>query len=195
MATADATGRWGDSDLDRIPAALVRRGVEFVVIGGWAVEQQRFQLGYASEDVDVTPARDPENLRRLSDALEDLGAQVRAGDESFEFAHDAESLSRAAVWNLRCDYGDFDLCFEPAGVAGGYDELAQDAHTVLIEVDGEMLPVRCADLAVIVRSKAAANRAKDRQVLALLVAQLEEREAQRRRGSDRRRGDDRGIGL
>ena len=126
--------------------------------------------------------------------LEDLGAQVRAGDESFEFAHDAESLSRAAVWNLRCDYGDFDLCFEPAGVAGGYDELAQDAHTVLIEVDGEVLPVRCADLAVIVRSKAAANRAKDRQVLALLVAQLEEREAQRRRG-DRRRGGDRGIGL
>ncbi len=66
---------------------------------------------------------------------------------------------------------------------------------MLIEVDGEVLPVRCADLAVIVRSKAAANRAKDRQVLALLVAQLEEREAQRRRGSDRRRGDDRGIGL
>ena len=184
MATPDGTG---DFDLARIPAALVRRGVEFVAIGGWAIEQQRFQLGYASEDVDVTPARDPANLRRLSDALEDLGAQVRVGDESFPFAHDADSLAGTAVLNLRCDDGDFDLCFEPIGVDGGYNELAQDAHTVLIEVDGDVLPVRCADLAVIVRSKTAANRPKDRQVLALLVAQLEDREAQRRRGSSRHR--------
>ena len=65
--------------------------------GGWAVEQQQFQLGYASEDVDLTPARDHENLQRLSGALEDFGAQVRVGDESFPFTHDAESLARAAI--------------------------------------------------------------------------------------------------
>lgn len=28
----------GDPDLDRIPAALVRRGAQFVVIGIWAVD-------------------------------------------------------------------------------------------------------------------------------------------------------------
>ena len=174
----------GDSDLDRIPAALTRRGVAFVVIGGWAVEAQRFDLGYLSEDVDLTPSRDPENLERLSEALEDLGAQVRAGDESFPFAHDAQSLARASVWNLRCSHGDFDVCFEPAGV-DGYDELARGAHTVHIEVDGEILPVRCADLAHIVRSKEVADRPKDRRVMALLVSQLEERDGRRRGGGDR----------
>lgn len=168
-----------DSDLDRIPAALVRRGVQFVVIGGWAVEAQRFDLGYLSEDVDFTPSRDPENLQRLSEALTDLGATVRAGNASFPFSHDAQSLARSAVWNLRCDHGDFDVCFEPDGV-DGYAELARSAHTVLVEVDGETLPVRCADLAHIVRSKQAADRPKDRRVMALLVSQLEERDHRRR---------------
>ncbi len=149
------------------------------------MEAQRFDLGYLSEDVDLTPSRDPENLQRLSEALTDLGAMVRASTESFPFAHDAQSLARAAVWNLRCEHGDFDVCFEPAGI-GGYDELARSAHTVLVEVDGETLPVRCADLAHIVRSKQAADRPKDRHVMALLVSQLDDRD-------NRHRGD-RGLG-
>lgn len=175
--------------LARIPAAFARRGVEFIAIGGWAVQAQQLDLGYLSKDVDFTPAPDPENLRRLSDALEDLKARVRAGDESFPFAHDAESLARISTLNLTCDYGNFDLCGQPAGIAGGYDELAQRAHTVLISVDGDTIPVRCADLADIVRSKQAADRPKDREVMELLVAQLHDRDANRQP----RRGDDRGL--
>lgn len=137
---------------------------------------QRYELGRVTYDVDVTPERSHENRRRLSDALDELDAEVRFADETLPFSHDAESLARAAVWNLRCRHGDFDVCFEPAGIDGGYDELVHSAHTVAIEVDGETVPVRCADLADIVRSKETADRFKDREDLAVLVQQLEARE-------------------
>lgn len=182
------------SRLALIPVALSRHGVEFVAIGGWAVQAQRLDLGYLSKDVDFTPAPDPENQQRLSAALEDLGARVRSGDESFPFAHDAESLARVSVLNLTCDYGNFDICREPAGIAGGYDELAPRAHTILIRVGDQTFPIRCADLADIVRSKQAANRPKDDQSLQLLIAQLEDRDAHLRRPG-LRRGPDRGLGL
>ena len=123
--------------------------------------------------------------------LEDLAAHVRSGDESFPFSHDAESLARVSVLNLTCDYGNFDVCAQPAGIAGGYDELAQRAHTVLMSVDGDTFAVRCADPSDIVRSKQAANRPKDREAMELLVAQLEHRDATRRP----RRGPSRGLSL
>ena len=170
--------------LARIPVALTRRGVEFIAIGGWAVQAQRLDFGL-TRDVDFTPAPDPANLQRLSDALEDLNAQLRAGDESFPFSHDAEFLAHMSVLTLTCDYGNFDVCREPSGIAGGYEELAQRAHTVLLRVDDETIRVRCADLADIVRSKQAADRPKDREVLELLVAQLEDRDARWRHDTGR----------
>ncbi len=182
------------SRLARIPIALIRHRVEFIAIGGWAVQAQQLDLGYLTRDVDFTPAPDPGNQQRLSAALGDLGARIRSGGDSFPFAHDAESLARVSVLNLTCAHGNFDVCREPAGIAGGYDELAQRAHTVLIRVGDETFPVRCADLGDIVRSKQAANRPKDRAILELLVAQLEDRDAHlRRRGPGR--GPDRGLGL
>ena len=53
MGTPDPASE-RDANLDRIPAALVRRGVDFIAIGGWAVQAQRLDLGYATRDVDLT---------------------------------------------------------------------------------------------------------------------------------------------
>lgn len=160
-------------NLDRIAAALVRHGVNFIVIGGWAVQAQNYDLGYLTQDIDFTPEPDSENMNRLSAALKDLDARVRIGGESFPFNHDGESLSRASMWNLTCDYGDFDLCFELDGV-GGYRELKQAAPTVTLDIDGQPTQIRCANLTHIVASKQAADRPKDQQSLALLIAQLDE---------------------
>lgn len=171
MAAA-AMGREQDP-LDRIVVVLVHHRVDFVAIGGWAVQAQQYDLGRVTYDVDVTPEASRDNLQRLSEALDELGAQVRFGDETVPFSHDGESLARAAVWNLSCRHGDFDICLEPAGIDGGYDELSRTAHTVAIEVDDEVVPVRCADLADIVRSKEAADRTKDSEDLAVLVPQLQ----------------------
>ena len=66
--------------------------------------------------------------------------------------------------------------------------MSHAAHTVAIEVDDETVPVRCADLADIVRSKETADRFKDREDLAVLVQQLEGIETHRL-------GYDGGLGL
>ncbi|MDE0655543.1 MAG: hypothetical protein OXH58_03135 [Acidimicrobiaceae bacterium] len=170
--------------LDRIVVVLVHHNVDFIAIGGWAVQAQQYDLGRVTYDIDVTPEGSRENLQRLSAALNELGAEVRHEDETLPFSHDGESLGRAAVWNLSCRHGDFDICLEPTGIDGGYDELSRSAHTVAIEVGDETVPVRCADLADIVRSKQTANRFKDRQDLAVLVPQLQHNHPHRRDPND-----------
>jgi len=49
-----------------------------------------------------------------------LHALIRTGalDGGPPFSHDAESLARAAMWNLVCDAGELDISFDPSG--GGY---------------------------------------------------------------------------
>ena len=100
------------------------------------------------------------------------------------FLRDAESLARSAIWNLCRRHGDFDVCVEPASIAGSYDELVHAAHTMAIEVDRDTVSVRGADLADIVRSKETADRFKGCEDLAVLVRQLEadETRLQRRTG-------------
>lgn len=74
------------------------------------------------------------------------------------------------MWNLQCDFGAFDLTFEPAG--GGYGHLARRAR--LVTVRGIDIPL--ADLADMVASKRLANRAKDQRVLPQLDRALAERD-------------------
>ncbi len=144
-------------------AVIQRHGVACVYIGGFAA----FLHGspFPTTDVDLTPARDPDNLARLSAALTELEAKVRAVelDEPLPFAHDADSLAAARVWNLTTKYGDLDITFEPSGTQG-YDDLRRDA----VEVVLRSTPVLLASLADIVRSKEAAGRDKDRRVLPVL---------------------------
>ena len=162
----------GDSDgLLRIAAALACRRVDFVAIGGWAVEAQGYDLGYKTTDIDFTPAVASDNLDRLSAALYDLDARIRFGAESFAFNHNGASLAGSQVWNLTCDHGDFDLSFQPGGT-DGYPSLVPGARTVTIEADGDHYDVQCADIADIIRSKQAADRPKDHRAVLLLQAQL-----------------------
>ncbi len=85
-------------------------------------------------------------------------------DEGLPFAHDARSLAMSSVWNLICPFGEFDISFMPSGIAGGYDELAVRAHRVRVDA----VDVMVADLSDVIRSKEAAGRPKDLQVLPIL---------------------------
>lgn len=163
--------------LSLIAAALARRGVRFVVIGGWAAQVQDYDLGYETEDIDFTPQRELENLDRLSAALKDLGARIWTRNEgSFVFDHNGESLGNAIVWNLICEYGRFDLSFEPAAM-GGYEGLIPTARKIVIHAGGAQVEILCADIEDIVRSKIEANRPKDEEPVKLLQAQIEQRRA------------------
>jgi len=146
-----------DLDVAHIVEVLNRHGVDYVVIGGVAAAAWAASVGVPLRptlDVDLTPARDAANLDRLSAALKELGARVRAErePEGLAFAHDGKSLGQVLVWNLICPAGPFDLSFMPSGT-GGHDDLARRARIVVVE--GLETPI--AGLADIIRSKRAAN--------------------------------------
>ncbi|MGB6453313.1 MAG: hypothetical protein WBH47_02380 [Streptosporangiaceae bacterium] len=159
-----------------IVAALNRHRVRYVIIGAFAAIAQRVPIP-ATRDIDLTPEAGPDNLARLSRALTDLGARIRteAVPEGLPFSHDASSLAAAEVWNLVCADGEFDISFHPSGFAGGYAELAANAHHLRV---GDV-EVVVADLADVIRSKESAGRPKDLRVLPLLYRHLSGRRAER----------------
>lgn len=156
---------------ERIIAALDRRGVRYVLVGGFAAVIHGSP--YVTTDLDIAPERGPANLARLSQALRDLRARVWTSSEpeGLPFGHDAESLGRVEIWNLITDHGRLDVAFVPAGTMG-YPDLIRDATRLRIlgvEVD-------VASLADVVRSKEAAGREKDRLMLPTLRRLLSETE-------------------
>lgn len=165
----------GEFDAPSMLAVLARHGVEFLVIGGFAATAHGSPL--LTADVDIVPSGARDNLARLSDALTELDARVRAVelDEPLPFAHDADSLAAAQIWNLTTKYGDLDITMQPSGTQG-YPDLSRDAVTVTLR--GTEL--RIASLADVIRSKEAAGRDKDRRSLPILRELLAEQLRQRR---------------
>jgi len=156
-------------DAAAIVSAMNRHGVRYIVIGAFAAIAQQVPIP-PTRDIDLTPETSRENLERLSAALTELDARVRtqSAPDGLAFAHNAASLRDAVVWNLVCAHGEFDLTFQPAGFERGYTDLEPRAHSV--SVQGVVVLV--ADLADVIRSKAAAGRPKDLLVLPTLRRHL-----------------------
>jgi hypothetical protein len=117
-----------------------------------------------------------DNLRRLAAALTELDARIRTPDvpAGIPFPSESEFLARIELLNLTTRFGDLDLSFVPAGTAG-YDDLARGVETMTIR----SIVVPVAGLEDVIRSKAAADRPKDRRTLPVLRQLLDE--IQRRR--------------
>ena len=160
---------------EAILSTLARHNVDFVVIGGVAAALHGSSL--VTFDIDITPRRTRDNLKRLSAALDELQARIRAPEApaGLPFDHDGRSLGDVDVWNLTTAQGELDLSFVPAGTTG-FDDLRRGA--VVVDLDGG--PVLVASLADVVRSKEAAGREKDRAALPILRRLLEEQAARRR---------------
>jgi predicted nucleotidyltransferase len=153
---------------DRILTALVKRHVEFVVIGAVAAIAHGGPL--ITQDLDITPAREPGNLDRLAKALKDLDARLRLPDDSsgIEFPIEPRFLGSVESWTLKTPSGDIDLLFVPSGTAG-YEDLKRSA--VSVELWGQ--DVLVASLEDIIRMKEAAGRPKDLGQLPALRQTLE----------------------
>jgi hypothetical protein len=152
-----------DFEAGPILAALARHDVEFVLIGGLAI--QAHGAPFLTEDVDITPERSVANLERLSAALRSIHARIRADGlpEGVPFDHDGSSLAAVGVWNLVTDHGDLDISMVPTGT-DGYTDLVRGS-TVITAFS---VVVRVASLEDVIRSKQAANRPKDQRVLPVL---------------------------
>jgi hypothetical protein len=157
-------------DPERIIRALSTRGVRYVLVGATAARLQGFPR--LTADADIAPAADRENLQLLSAALGDLQARIFTDGvpEGLPFSCDAETLSRANLWNLITNAGRLDLIFKPSGT-DGYDDLVRSALTY--EVFG--VEVHAASLKDILRSKLASNRAQDQQDVIILREMLKRR--------------------
>jgi hypothetical protein len=148
-------------------AVLRRHEVEFVVIGAFAAVAQGYPL--PTEDVDVTPARNPENLERLAAALIELQAQLRLpGGKTHPFPIEPGYLGDSDSWTLATNAGDVDIVFQPSGTSG-YEDLSRDA------VDAKLrgTPVQLASLRDIIRMKRASNRPKDQAQIPALRETLD----------------------
>jgi hypothetical protein len=148
-------------DAERILRALAEHGVDYVLIGGLAVQTHGHVR--TTIDADIVPAPDPANLRRLAAALRSLDARVlNRGEENT--AVDAKMLPRATIWQFATRDGGIDVMHE---VPGGrpYSELSGRAlHVQLGDID---VPV--VDLDDLIRMKLARGRPVDLADVAALT--------------------------
>lgn len=167
-------------DGERIFETLSRHGVRYVVIGGYA--GVLYGLARATEDIDITPATDRDNLQRLAAALTELDAQLKppGSTETIAWPWSADSFAQFTTITTRTSAGDLDICLRPdapGGRAFDYDSLAPNAVVI-----GLPLEVPLAALEDIIASKEACDREKDKATLGELrdlLARL------RSRGSDK----------
>jgi hypothetical protein len=162
--------------------ALNRHGVRYVVIGAFAAIAQQAPIR-ATRDIDFTPDTAIDNLERLSSALKELGARIRtdAAEDGLPFDHDGRSLGASSVWNLICADGEFDISFRPSAFETGYQGLEANAHLMQVE----SVEVWVADIEDVIRSKEAAGRPRDIQVLPTLYRFVRD---QQTRGQAQARG-------
>lgn len=164
MSELDTMGDRGPSNPRLIFEVLVRHGVDFVAIGGWAV------IGHGSTrntlDVDFVAATDPENLRRVEAALAELDAQLWGVD-----AHllgidlDARALAEGGNFTLVTRAGGLDFFNEVPGGAP-YDELR--ARSVAADL-GDGLEIRITGVDDLIAMKRAAGRPQDVRDIATLT--------------------------
>ena len=152
-------------DPEPILRALVRRGVDFVVIGGIAaVLHGSARLTY---DLDLCFAPDVANLAALGDVLVALDARLRGVDAPVPFVPDAATLRRVEVLTLATRLGDVDVLVRPAA-APSYEALRRRADRFELG-DFSVLVASVEDL---IAMKRAAGRPKDLSDVAELEAIL-----------------------
>ncbi len=138
--------------------------MKYVLVGGVAGVVHGAQR--ATTDIDICPAWDRDNLTRLANALDALGATLKGVGQ----APDVHGLHNMETTCWRSPFGDVDVLLGIPETSqyekAQYRKLAQDA--VVVEF-GES-SVLVASLAAVIRSKQIADRPKDHEALPELIA-------------------------
>jgi hypothetical protein len=145
----------GSFDARELFRALAHRDVEYVTIGGIAIQAHGGQR--LTQDLDVAIAASTENLARLADALLDLDARILGPDgQRSPSTPTALLLASSDQWHLITDHGQLDVITLPAHL-GTFAELRARAHEVPL---GE-LSIPIADRDDLLKMKRAAGRPQD----------------------------------
>jgi hypothetical protein len=155
-------------------ASLHQHRVDHVVIGALAARLHGSIR--PTSNADIVPDRSHHNSQRLVTMLQRHNGQIWLPDfnRPLEVQLDPGIVAAVPVLRLRTDHGDLNVVNRPAGLPGGYPELAGRADTRT--VGGA--PVQVASTTDLIRAALALGRDKDRTVLSSLRAlqQLTERE-------------------
>jgi hypothetical protein len=160
-------------DAAAILRVLLRRGVDFVVVGG--IAGLAHGSSYPSFDLDIAYERGRANLKRLVAALEELGATLRVGaerspdPEAPPFQLDVKTIDRGLNFTLDTRYGPLDVLGDPGGVSS-YRELSADS--IETEIEGQTVKVCSLDHLIAMKRHAA--RPKDKLMLAEYLGLAEE---------------------
>jgi hypothetical protein len=148
-------------DAERILSALAEHHVDYVIVGGLAVQTHGHVR--TTVDVDVYPRPEPRNLQRLADALNELDARtLNAGSEGM--AIDAAMLPRATLWQFATRHGAIDVIHDAPG-APPYDELRGRA----LEIELGEIRLAVASRDDLISMKRASGRSVDLEDLAALT--------------------------
>lgn len=162
--------------LQRMLRELAELGVEYVVVGGAAAILQEAPI--LTDDLDIVHRRTAENVARLLPWLLAHGAYNRADLANRRLPPKEDALLGHGHVLLLTDLGKLDVLCELAE-GEGYDEILPDS--VVVTTNG--FDVRVLGLERLIAVKARAGRIKDKAVLPVLVAKLEDNRRKKGRGT------------
>ena len=139
--------------------------VEYIIVGGFAVQAHGFRRG--TVDLDIVARPDLVNLSRLGEALVSIGARLFRAEAPVNVG-DPQLLRRASLVPLMTDHGRLDILnvASTAGLSRDYDALRDRA--LVIELDEVTLAFVSLD--DLIRMKRAAGREQDLADIRALAA-------------------------
>lgn len=156
----------GPLDPVRIFAALERHDVEYLTIGGVAVNAHGHLRN--TRDVDVLVEWTAENMRRLASALAELDAELAGVDAELLDVDplDPDDLLNGGNFTLRTASGGLDL-FDPEEIPGGrpYEEMRLRA----VEATVAGVRIRAVGFDDLIRLKRESGRDRDLEDIATLL--------------------------
>ena len=156
---------WGlpqqDLPLQELLNRLLDHHVDFVIIGGVAALVHGSV--YVPRGLRICYGRSSESLERLTSALAPLHPRLRGVPSDPPFEWDPRTLRAGINFALDTDIGPIDLLGEVAGIGQHADALAASE---LVTLFGR--PCRILTLDALIRSKRAAGRSRDLEVVKAL---------------------------
>jgi len=145
----------GKFDARELFRALANRDIEYVTIGGIAIQAYGGQR--LTQDLDVAIAASAENIERLASALLDLDARILGPDgQRSSLVPTAPLLASSDQWHLITVHGPLDIVTLPAHL-GSFADMRARAHEVPL---GDLsIPIAHRD--DLLKMKRAAGRPQD----------------------------------
>lgn len=145
---------------------LVNHRVDFIIVGGLAAVLQGAPV--VTLDIDIVYARTPENIARMQRALDELDAEFR--DDPRRLRPNLSHLESTGHKLLKTRFGSLDV-LGTIEESTSYEDLVPSADELVIAD----LTVHVLSLERLIEVKRTLTRLKDRMMLEMLEATLDER--------------------